>query len=327
MDALPHHVLGNALFFITLILFFSHRLTLKKTHLFLLASLTTLQGIIFPPSLFPYVFGLPITYLLYGIFLLSRRRPVSISRQQVIKSVVVLAACVLPILLNKYQTSLGFPWTQWINWEVTRWNFMETDFLKALILSFGILPILCIPAVIRIVRSPSFQNLFLVVWSILPLLLYPFANILNIGRVRLVQTAPFVPFAILSAYSICQAFEHRKRLQTLLFAFILLSSIPVSLFILWIGATDALHVLPYRNLYIRSAVWNMIDVLKMNSNTHSIVLSDQSLGNMIPAYVPVISYFGHANQTMYLDRKQDEVRVFYTQRYSSQWAQDFCEAE
>jgi hypothetical protein len=55
----------------------------------------------------------------------------------------------------------------------------------------------------------------------------------------------------------------------------------------------------------------------------AVILSNESVGNIIPAYAPVISYLGHVNQTLDYPGKTDNAWLFYNRKWSEEKAYDF----
>jgi hypothetical protein len=123
--------------------------------------------------------------------------------RRILKGIGLLISVALTVyLILKYQVQTGFPWNQWTKWGLNRWNFAQPDFDITFLLSFGILPLLSIPSILYAFRRNNWPLIFVSLWAIIPFLLLPFATPLEIAKIRLAEVANFVPFGILTAYTI-----------------------------------------------------------------------------------------------------------------------------
>lgn len=324
-DGFPHHLFGQALllfsiFFILLLIKYKKRKYLLPASLLIIAT-----GIILPPAILAITFCLPLAYILSILFKLFRKIPFRFEKSEIVFLILIIISTIIPILINIVQTRQGYPWIAWISWEISTWNFKEPNFNRALLFSFGILPILSFPAVIKIFKKEKWEEIFIILWAFMPFLLLPFATLLSLGKIRLISAAPFVPFAILAAKSIFQVFDfHKRKIFSIILLIIFSSStIPLSIRSLLHDIAISNTAPLYPNIYISKSDWESINFIRMNVSKDSVILSNETTGNIIPAYSPVISYFGHINQTMDFEKKQDNVRLFFTQEMTPEGAKKF----
>lgn len=324
LDGIPHHILGQALFLLSisfLILFLRHA-GRKYMHACLIC--TFLAGIIFPPSLFPIIFALPLTLMIIIIKSLLTINNTGISRKQFLPLFALFITAFITLFISWIQTQIGYHKSVWIDWEIARWNRGEPEFDKNLIMLFGILPIIALPAIIAALKDVKWEKIFLVCWAILPILLLPFVNILSISKIRLLGFAPFVPWGILCTISIFETVRsYRKYLSSLLLISFMGISFTISVLILLNNIYFSQKLPLYDNIFVPKETWRMFDFVKKEIPKDSVILSDEYMGNLLPAHAPVISYFGHINLTYKFLDKQNNVWRFYTLRMDEEEAKEF----
>lgn len=360
IDGLPHHIFGEFLLLISLWGIFSSFKTKKRKYIFFSIISVILTGFFLPFMLLPLILALPVAYLITTLFsyktlLLGnfnlRGLPVGspmashppageagngdpdhgvphlLSPAFKIKEIVmiglILASAAIPILISFWQMRQGFPWNEWTKWEVARWN-SNPNFDRSVIFSWGILPIIAIPAVIKAFKTKNLAGIFLFVWGILPIVLLPFANFLSVGKVRLFDAIPFLPWAILGSQTIWDLWKSKKKeLAIGILVIYFISTLPISFIQLNYDIKNARQEGIHTNVFIPGKTWNAIDFLNKKAKRDSVILSNEYVGNIIPAYTPLISYFGHIDQTMNFSEKQVKSADFFTQKYSDGEAMNF----
>lgn len=309
---LPHYISGHTLLVFTI--FFLIRWWHKKHPGTLIAAsgMTFLTGIFLPAALLPLVFGIPVAY--------------AVSRKSHLPGhILILLAAGISYMVSLWQTKQGFPWDYaWSLWDNARWNMGEKGFDAALLIAFAPLIILSFPAIIRALRTREFPALFFVFWALMPVLLLPVAVPLGIGKIRLISSVPFVPFAFLLAQSAAMLKNQRQRTMAGLLYVLLF--IPGSGYILYHNVQAAQTQPIYTNMYIAQPTWDTLSFIEKNIPKRSVVLSNEFIGNIFPAYAPVISYFGHINQTKDFFEKQKNVALFYSRKFSVEEARQFLAA-
>lgn len=153
--------------------------------------------------------------------------------------------------------------------------------------------------------------------------------------IRFVQTANHIPLALLSAYFISRLM--RKRiLITLIVLPIIFLGIVQSYFSVK-AQTDFIHqravagqpLVPYapQVMYPLKDFWNGLQWLGKNTDINSIVLSQYTAGNYIPAYSGNFVYFGHNPETVFYAEKEMKVNLFFSGTMSDEQALNFLRKE
>lgn len=211
--ALPHYNFSQALLLLTIILLIKFFRTRDIKYAYYACLTIFISGLILPSVLIPAVIILPASYFLYLLINFLKTKKVS-SDGIILKGIgLIIAGALIDYFIIKNQIQMGFPWDQWTKWGLNRWNYGEPGFDKIFLLSFGIMPILSLPAVIEAFRKNKWELIFTSLWAVIPLMLLPFATPLEIAKIRLVEIANFVPFGILTAYTIFQIIPRMKILK------------------------------------------------------------------------------------------------------------------
>ena len=327
LDGLPHHIFGQAMLLISLIYFLKFFKAKEKKFLLLASVTAVISGIVLPPALFPVVIGLPLTFTAASLYQFIKYKKITVDKTVTAPFIIYWLSSLIPLALSAWQTRQGYPWILWQTWEVSRWNVQETAFNRHLLTSFSLLSIISIPAIIHIFKKNDWPKIFVVFWAATPIVMLPFVNLVSIGKIRLITAAPFVPWSVLAAVSFGLLFAglRKKSLSYLtVAAFILLNwSVTIPLLIQKIKTSRRFPL--YSNFFIPQKNWNSITYIKDNLPAGSIILSNEYVGNIIPAYTPSISYFGHINQTLDFAKKQGNVWLFYTRNISDSEALNFLE--
>lgn len=103
----------------------------------------------------------------------------------------------------------------------------------------------------------------------------------------------------------------------------MLSTLPVTTQRLLADISKVRSTPLYSNVYISNNHWQAVDYLKKETPNNSIVLSNEYMGNIIPAYTHNISYFGHPVHTKDFYIKQHEISLFYGNNLSDEEAKTF----
>lgn len=307
----PHYYFGFALMLLSIrsLLSFGH--THKDRDLLFSIILIFVGGIVLPPILLPLIFGIPFAYLILQVGYLVRKK--RIHRDTHLEH--ALLACALTVLLcliiNFMQTKEDLLSNLFLTWSVAKWNANEPLFNQSLILSFGLAPILSIPAVVYILKKKGWEYLFLSAWAFFPFIFLPFANLLGIGKIRLISAAPFVPFGILTAFFLFEIIKN-NTVRLLVGSVYVVSVLYVSVSIWMLDMKQANQFPFFTNAFIPKESWRAIEFMKRTVPKDSIILSDEYMGNILPAYIPSRSYIGHASITLSYPEKKKRVVDFYT---------------
>ncbi|OGG12652.1 hypothetical protein A3D77_04000 [Candidatus Gottesmanbacteria bacterium RIFCSPHIGHO2_02_FULL_39_11] len=165
------------------------------------------------------------------------------------------------------------------------------------------------------------NNIFIIIWSLLPFFLIPFATGVGLSKIRLYAMMSFIPLSLIFCLVVFPAFQKKIARMLIFFVIILNFSTSVSLLIQNTKIIDNQPL--YSNIYYPNKQWEAINFLKDEAPDESIILSDEHIGNIIPAFIPVTSYFGHINLTVHFKEKQNNVWRFYTRRMNEEEVKRF----
>ncbi len=325
LNIMPHYLFGFALGLISsaAIVRFIKENKLK----YLLPAIITifLAGIVFPPSILPIIFGFPISYLICQLTRLISQKKLSVNPTHFLGLSLIISCSIISLALIWRENQNGFPWDFWNKWEIDKWNYNEPNFNHALLFAFGILPIFSLLAVYQIFQSRKWERLFLAIWAYFPFLLLPFIKILGISKLRLVSTAPFIPLAGLTSIALLEFNLWRKKIMVkyLLIAALFATFIPVSYQMSVLEIQNRLNSPLYTNIFYPLPAFQALRFIEKNIPKNSVILSNEYMGNIIPAFAPVISFYGHFVHTKNFFSKAQQISSFYSNKMSEEQAKKF----
>lgn len=324
LDIMPHYLFGYALLMVSVGLAVSFLKNPDRRTLLKLIPVIFVGGIVFPPSLMPMLFGLSVSFAVWQIPRLAKSRSLCHDWMRLSGVFVLLAVSLASLLLIWRENWNGFPWNTWNRDEINTWNVNEKGFDRSLLLSFGILPLLALPSLVSLPENPETGLVFLWVWALLPWGLLPFVNILGISKYRLISTAPFVPWGMLAAYSVaCMKRLQPKFLWLIPVGLLCATAIPVT-WDIWNREMDYIGKSPmFTNIYIPKPVFHALEYIDKSAPKYSVILSNQFVGNIIPAHIPYITYVGHPQHTMDFYGKLYHAAAFYSNKMSESDARLF----
>jgi hypothetical protein len=309
LNTYPHHMFGQAMLLFAFYYFFST--SSRKAAVF-----AGIGSFLFPPILLPLLFCVPGSV----VFISMRNR--LLAKKYIPVSICITAICLGVYMLLKWQTRQGFPWDQDAAWELGRWNMFEPAFNGEFYRSFGILPLLALPGIAYALYRGKLVHITIALWALMPFVMLPFVDILSIPKIRLLQTSPFVPLGLCSAYTLSLIPKKRilRYVPVVLISIFLITAVPVSYSILkqriqtidrYITAPDMTHV------HLPKTEYEAIQFIQTNIPAGSGILADERIGTIIPAFAPVKSYFGHFVDTKDFDLKRQWLQKFYSGTFSS----------
>lgn len=324
----PHHIIGPALFIVSLILFVRYFRSKKTINIIMASILLFVSSIIYPPMLFPVVFALPLSFTLFTVRNTVIAKKLTVNRIFFAGIAIIFYAALASYMLLKFQEDQGYPWNMIRTWEINRWNFQEPGFNMQVPLVFGILPLVALPAVIKAIITGEFEWMYISVWAYLPFILLPLVYVLGIPKMRLFETAPFVPFGLLAARSIFTVLPpvRKNLLQIILVCIFLSTSALATVPILKYRIESIDYFLAHKPLnhsHIPLASYHALEFMKEMIPKNSIILSDFTMGNTIPGFIASRSYFGHTFDTIYFEQKQEEVKRFFSMTMTDEDAREF----
>ncbi|OGG20010.1 hypothetical protein A3D03_06240 [Candidatus Gottesmanbacteria bacterium RIFCSPHIGHO2_02_FULL_40_13] len=325
LDNMPHYLFSFACLFLIITLLVKY-LNSKSVKYFLISlPIIFLSGIILPPSILPILLTIPAAC--YYLFMLNTRdrKRIIFSSNDLLAFLILISVTLSPLLLIWRENYNGFPWDTWNKWEIATWNLNEPNFNRALVLLFGFLPVLSIPAIIKIIKSRDFTNIFIIFWALMPYLFLPFVNLLGFSKMRLVSSSPFTPFAMIAAYSLfgTEFFVKKRFLQITTLTFFLLYSFYISGMQLYLQLKNEVVSPMYTSIFIPNTSWYGIYFLAKTAPKNSIVLSNEFIGSLIPAYSFTKTYFAHSVHTKDFQIKQGLVAKFYSNHMPEKEAYNF----
>lgn len=332
VDYLPHHAFGLALFFITIYLIFRF-INNRKTKYIIGATLTSfITGFIFPPPSLATVLGLPLTVVIQQVKAWKEKQRPDV--RYIMFLMLPVVAALLSLYVIRQETLKGFPWSQWSTWDKGMWNKVP-NFNRDMVLTGGFLLLISLPTIFTtIFTEKKSEYVFISLWAVLPYLLLPFTDLLNIGRIRLAYMGNFLPLGIIAVITIRKLNQYlQQRLKfTRLLPVCLIVYLGVSLPISYSFMVENLAFWKNDrnnysfNTYIPTPVFvSMKFMEKQVIPYQQVILADFSVGNMLPAFAPVKSYFGHWTQTKDYWEKAKNMENFYMGRMDNNEANEFLE--
>lgn len=363
---LPHHVFGGFLTVMTVLFLIRYSRTLETKYTVFAVLFSAILAFILTPGLMIILLCLPATVVILWLVhdIPGRKLDPVVWFKKHSKLLAGLflfwtaGAAFLVIMVS--QTRLGFPWSQYIAWEKNlQFTSLKTEIYGAL----GILIPFALIGTAYSVMSKKFENIFIVCWLFLPLLIIPFALALGISNARLIQGVPYLPLAILAVIGISSIgdlisrINIKKRLPPAiihhsLFIIRFLNRQPAILRFIHKHTSIRTNMFPFisliifliysvpthmwslkdqireywpifGNVYLDDRLFVSYDFIDKNYPKNTIVLSSFYSGNMIPAYTHAISFIGHFGYTFDNDRKSKEVVQFFSNKMTEKEAKEF----
>ncbi len=289
------------------------------------ALLSVLTAFIYSPGLIPIIFGLPLSFFIFYLIRFMKARRLEFNYAEIHLPFTVFLSSSLAYFMVLLLTQNPYSREIWSNWEIRTWNLDEPLFNRFFILSYGLLPCLALPALRKYIQAVSWKKIFIILWPLLPIVLLFWATSLGISKIRLLDTAFYIPLGILAAESL--KIIHNKFLKMhfnlILPMIFLIFSFTTSLYYLKRVLKSYQEMPIYTNIYIPEDSMQAIRFISNNIPKNSIILSNEYAGNLIPIYAPVISYFGHINMTADFAAKQNNAWRFYSLRMTDSEALEF----
>lgn len=319
LNGIPHHIFGQAM----LVLGMAFLMIFKQKEAMRFAIIAGLLFFI-GGSVFPAVSAVPVAVISVVIAwrVIRGKREIKEMRGFVIIFLFALSS----IAITFIQEQQGFPWDDWRMREFQLWNVNTADYDKTFIFSFAVYFVMAaLSGIRRKVTSPSYRYGVIILWAFLPFILLGLANLLGIPKIRLTQFAPFVPFAILLVDLI---FIHPPRLlnpklQWTIATVILVISIYTSGSILKNRIDAAAIYSSGHQMHIPAKEVAALAFIEPNVGKEAVVLATERLGNIIPAFAPVVSYIGHSAKTKDFYSKLTFANSFFAGKMSDREALEF----
>lgn len=295
----PHYTLGKGLAILSVCFLILYLQRKKNIFIFLSYFLILLAGIIYPPPVFIIVFSLILT----GIVILMRYRTLRmLPKNSLLFVFCYLLFAILPLLLLKGELGKGYPWNRWNQVELG-WNLSSMRFELNYVRSLGFLVFL-IPFSLPIVfakKQDDLWKLFCFFWFITSFLLFPFANMLSLGKFRFTEGAQIVPFAVLALFGFEQVsllLSQAKDVQVDLIKKTFLAFF-VLYFLLFTFFSAYFSIVNLRgnwtNVYFRPDELSALSYIEKYIPPDSVILADVYPSNFIPAFARVRTIVGFSD--------------------------------
>lgn len=321
----PHYNFGKGLAILSvgaLFLFFKHK---KIKYLFAAGFLIFAAGIIYPPPVFIIVFSLALATAAIVIRKLLSTGPVtrvsqsSASRRSpsahlpngcalfgspslaspvwissfIFPLIFFLLAAIIPLMVLKLEIAKGYPWDGWqkveLGWNDPKMHF-ERDYFS-IAWSLVLLSVFSIKKVFDR-QNLSWTNMFVFFWAISAFLLFPFANIFEVGKFRLTEGAQIVPLSILAYFGfekLCEKIKAKAVRKIFISMFILYFLILTICQVMWSTKRLWPH---WANVYINPKEVEALTFLEKKVKANSVILSDTFSSNYIAAFARVRTVVG-----------------------------------
>jgi hypothetical protein len=326
IDNVPHHHFATSICFVVIILIFQlmRKFSIWKFLLALFCSF--FSTLIYPAPAFIFLVGISSSMVYWMIIsvCIRKKEKFSMYYSTIFILIVIILASVIALLLLKIETLKGFPWNQWIVWDVLLWN-RRYDMFVSFIIGSGIPFLVALPSMIRHFIAPkSFRDVFLSIWAVLPLVLFPLFLLIRIALIRIVFVASFVPVGILAVETIVDSTNYVKNRA-------MKYIIRVCILVLFIAVSAPTTIEFYQDkvkyyqfdaphIRIQRNVFDALNFVSQSSLYHARFLSTGAVGLSLPSFGSVISYFGHPVHTQYYDVKIEQVILFYSGKLTSNQA-------
>ncbi|MDP3888553.1 MAG: hypothetical protein Q8Q24_00770 [bacterium] len=332
----PHYLLGHILTIISLLFLIKSQ---NKRSYFVLAILSgAVAGFVHPPSLLIVwgIWGISFLFSVVGSRFSAFRHLSSVFSLQspVVRLLAFIFLTSLPLLYVN-QAIAVYPWKSLVDYDVAHpWIYSLTEYILALGVT---LPLAFLGIVFCKDRKKEELHPLLFWLLVVPLGMISLKVTGSHSELYFIQVAVHLPLAIFSALFIIKVGNWLKKktklnFVPLLLALVLLFSLP--------GIYASLHgqfqfinqranavmpLVPYPSqvMYPLRDWWGAVMWLKNNTPNKSIVLSEHTAGNYIPAYAGNTVYLGHVAETVNFTAKKANVDYFFKGGMDPATAQKF----
>jgi len=249
----------------------------------------------------------------------------------------------LVLLFMVSQTSSGFPWSQYINWEKNLQFPLDQELFGA----FGFLLPFALIGLVKAFLSRKFSYILIASWFAIPILFIPFAPQMGISNIRLIQGLPYLPLSILAVFGMIEIGELIQKLinklkKKILFLSkiksrnILLSWYVIFTLLFFIFTIPTLNWsikdqirefwAIYGNVYFDDRLLETFHYINRNFPDRTITLATFYAGNYIPAFTHTTSFIGHSGYTYNLSQKEPLVRKFFESKMTDEEAKQFLQS-
>lgn len=321
----PHHSFSMALMVATTYCLFGFLSQKKYSHL-TLTILFCSAAIIFSGT--PGLIFFAATTILTGCYLFTSLFNRSFKKTgKTLVGLTILLCLTLPILYYmKLQTSSGYFGNIMTDWGYN--TFRKEVYpcvFYVLLVSYGILPIFFIPAVMLFLAKPRFDRLFIFFVTMLPFVFYLSSvyGFLEINKIRFAYSAPYVfagitaTFGIMALTKLIKSQKYSRFFRLLIFLIFFINAV-VGLAVYWKPLlNNGNNHLNFTNIYIPKKYIKALEFVDSHSTTYSHVLSTFGIGMYIPAFTHNKVFVGNESATMNFVLKNYLANQFFEGKMTS----------
>ena len=252
----------------------------------------------------------------------------AIQHRQLVLFGVAWILLIVPLLIIRQQSSLGFPWTQLTTWETATTYPVKEELIKGL----GIVFFTAIIGIFYVFKKRTIESTLVLLWLFVPLTLIPFSTLLSINAIRLTQGALFVPMAAMAVYGIkflASALRHvpvarrlgEKGIELLLIAGVVSISIPTIIHSFKAHKADLWN--QASNIYLSHSDVRTFTALGQSTPPGSFVLCSFFTCNTAAGYSAGKMYIGSWTYTYNLGEKEAQTQKFLRGEMREEEAKQF----
>ncbi len=287
------------------------------------------------------------SWTIYHLIVTYMTRPSNIGYfiKLFIYTAILFAVASIPLLYFRNITT-AYPWKSLVDFDKNnRYPVNVKDYVLALgpIFFTGSLGL-----IVALIKKEQ-KYLSLISWILGAFVaIYVFKKFPYQSELRFVQTANHIPLAILSVYFFSNIINGRDvqsgRLYNRIIKF---AAVIIVVAVILLGLvqsyfsiraqTDFIHqravavqpLVPYPSqvMYPLKDFWQALIWLEKNTSRNSVVISQVTAGNYIPAYSGNFVYLGHNPETPFFDQRSNNVNQFFSGTMSEQDALNFLKKE
>ncbi|OGG26567.1 hypothetical protein A2960_03735 [Candidatus Gottesmanbacteria bacterium RIFCSPLOWO2_01_FULL_39_12b] len=295
----PHYTIGRGLAIFSISFYIIYLNNKRLLFLTLMFASAVLGGIIYPPPVFILLLSVSLTMITYLISIrISNWK--NLATKSVIGFILFILGCLLPLIILKMELAKGYPWNMWnkveLGWNASTMHF-ERDYLEMLGLLILLVPFSIIKLFDRKIRD--WKIYFLFYWAISAFLLFPFANLLQVGKFRFSEGAQIVPISILASWGFLTISKYSVKYfnsKVTCILQVMIISLVVINFIIFTILTVRNYTLSlwgyWTNVYFRPVELSALKYLRENTGSGAVVLASGNVSSYLPSFASINTIIG-----------------------------------
>lgn len=312
---IPHHLFGTFAIILSLI-FLLNYLKSKKWRYLASACLAGVVGTFVNPISLGNLFFAIIIFI--PLFLTANSKHLKgIGKETILPLFFFLGICAIPLFYLLTTVYTTFPWN---TYNPTRGMLTFPISPKEYILGLGPVFIFALLGLKHIFGRRDFLPILILSWFIAPFIgIFILSKYLNLGNVYFLYAAHYIPVGIIGAVGFINSVDFAARKLKVKQPFILLLLLTIlALYYAgsWYGSIkrETSRWTPNNyNIFLPKDFLSSFEALNEKSTPDCVVLSGQSLGDIIPAYTHCRTVTAHPVNTYNFAQKNEEVQTFFAQ--------------